>query len=1141
MCGRGPTPDAAGAGGPSVSAPRPRERPSANGVPVTPTWYKDAIIYELHVRSFADSTADGTGDFPGLAGKLDYLRDLGVTALWLLPFYPSPLRDDGYDISDYTGVHPSYGSLSEFRAFLKAAHSRGLRVITELVLNHTSEQHPWFQRARRAARGSAERDFYVWSDTPDRFPGARIIFRDFELSNWTWDPVAKAYYWHRFYSHQPDLNFEHPAVVRAILRAIDFWLELGVDGLRLDAVPYLFKREGTNCENLPETHAFLKALRAHVDERFPGRMLLAEANQWPEDAAAYFGSGRGDECHTAFHFPLMPRLFMATRMGTRFPIVDVLNQTPKIPADCQWLLFLRNHDELTLEMVSDEERDYMYRSYAHDPRMRVNVGIRRRLAPLLHDDRRLIELMNGLLFALPGTPVLYYGDEIGMGDNIYLGDRNGVRTPMQWSPDRNAGFSRANPQRLYLPVIIDPEYHYEAVNVEAQQANPHSLLWFMKRLIALRSQTRVFGRGDLTLLFPENPHVLSFVRSFEAEQVLIVANLSHLAQVVDLDLRAYRDMRPIELFGHTHFPTIGETPYRLTLGPYGLFWFRLEAPTAVEAPEATVPPEPLVLAQRADWSALADPGVKARIEAFLPAYLPTQRWFRGKGLVIDSVRWVATYPLGSDNASHRLAFFEVYFADAESQVYMMPLGLRAAGPPTTLGEGPPSHVLAVLQPGPGAPDHLLFDVSQEPDFVHRLAGQIGRSRRRRVGEDELVMVRTSAFQSETEAPVDALPVQPLGGEQSNTSAKLGDRYALKLFRQAEAGPNPETEIGEFLLRHGPVPVAPLAGYVELRTARGELFTLASLHRFVPHEGEGWGVTLDHLRDYFERARAHFSGSRLPEVTAGRPELGAPEPPPPIAIELVGGYLEMVRRLGEQTGEFHRALASDPSTPAFAPEPFDQLYVRSIFQTMQSQRQQTFSRLRATRDALPEATRELADRVIAREGEIEARYRRLLERRYSGQRIRIHGDYHLGQVLWTGKEFEIIDLEGEPLRPITERRIKRSALRDVAGMLRSFDYAAHAALEEIPLASGTTAAESEELQPLADLWVAWASAAFLRGYRAATESLTLLPRDPEEFASLLTTYMFEKAIYEVGYELTNRPKWLAVPLRGLLHLLGPASD
>src|SRR5580658_7033237 len=496
-----------------------------------PLWFKSAVIYELHVKTFQDSDGDGIGDFRGLIDRLDYFTELGVTALWLLPFYPSPLKDDGYDISDYFAVNPSYGTLDDFHTFLELAHERGLRVITELVLNHTSDQNAWFQKARRAPKGSPERDLYVWSDDPRKYRDARIIFKDFETSNWTWDPLAKAYFWHRFYNHQPDLNFDNPLVHTELLRAIDFWMEMGVDGLRLDAIPYLYEREGTNCENLPETHAFIRKLRAHIDAKFADRMLLAEANQWPEDAVQYFG--KGDECHMEFHFPLMPRMFMALQMEDRFPVIDILEQTPAIPENCQWAIFLRNHDELTLEMVTDEERDYMYRVYADDPRARINLGIRRRLAPLLGNNRRKIELINSLLFSLPGTPIIYYGDEIGMGDNFYLGDRNGVRTPMQWSPDRNAGFSRANPQQLYLPTIIDPEYHYESVNVENQQKKLSSPFWWMRRMLAVREKVAAFSHGTIEFFHPDNAKVLAYVRRLGDDIVLVVANLSRFVQVVE--------------------------------------------------------------------------------------------------------------------------------------------------------------------------------------------------------------------------------------------------------------------------------------------------------------------------------------------------------------------------------------------------------------------------------------------------------------------------------------------------------------------------------------------------------------------------------------------------------------------------------
>jgi maltose alpha-D-glucosyltransferase / alpha-amylase len=542
-------------------------------LPPDPSWHHDAIIYQLHVKAFRDASRDGYGDFRGLLEKLDYIATLGVTAVWLLPFYPSPLKDDGYDISDFTGVHPSYGTLDDVVAFLDAAHARGLRVITELVINHTSDQHAWFQRARTAPKGSPERDFYVWSDDPNRYSGARIIFTDTETSNWTWDPIAQQFFWHRFFSHQPDLNFDNPAVLDSVLDIMRFWLRLGVDGLRLDAIPYLVEREGTNCENLPETHAVLKRLRAVLDAEFPGRIFLAEANQWPSDVREYFGDG--DECHMAFHFPVMPRMYMAVAREDRTPIVETMARTPPIPAGCQWAIFLRNHDELTLEMVTDDERDYMYSAYAKDPRMRVNVGIRRRLAPLMENGRDEIELMHALLMSLPGSPVLYYGDEIGMGDNIYLGDRNGVRTPMQWSADRNAGFSSVPSAALYFPVIVDPPYGYQTVNVEAQEATLTSLLQWVRAIVRLRRQYSAFGRGSFEPLAPENRRVLAFLRRWEDQVILCVNNLSRHAQYVELDLREFDGWSPMELWSGQAFPKIGQLPYLLTMNGRDFLWFRL--------------------------------------------------------------------------------------------------------------------------------------------------------------------------------------------------------------------------------------------------------------------------------------------------------------------------------------------------------------------------------------------------------------------------------------------------------------------------------------------------------------------------------------------------------------------------------------
>ncbi len=537
-----------------------------------PGWYKDAIIYQVHVRTFLDSNGDGIGDFQGLAQKLDYVQELGVNAIWLMPFFPSPLRDDGYDIADYRSVHPKYGTIEDFKAFLSIAHDRGIRVIIELVANHTSDQHPWFQESR-SSQNNPKRDWYVWSDTDTRYQGTRIIFLDTEMSNWAWDPISKSYYWHRFFSHQPDLNYDNPAVREEMWSVMKFWLDLGVDGFRLDAVPYLIEREGTHCENLPETHEVIRELRKKIDAEFPGAMLLAEANQWPADLRPYFGSG--DEFHMAFHFPLMPRMFMGLRLEDRKPITEILQQTPEIPPSCQWCIFLRNHDELTLEMVTDVERDYMYDIYASDKTMRLNLGIRRRLAPLLDNDRRRIELMNGMLMSLPGTPIIYYGDEIGMGDNVHLGDRNGVRTPMQWTGGSNGGFSNADPESLYAPPILNPVYGFQTVNVLSQKRFEHSLLSWMKHLIRVRRSTPVFGAGSIEFIYPANHRVLAYIRQFGKETVLVVNNLSSSAQAVELDLRQYKGNILIEMFGKNIFPRIGDLPYLLTMGPYQFFWFRL--------------------------------------------------------------------------------------------------------------------------------------------------------------------------------------------------------------------------------------------------------------------------------------------------------------------------------------------------------------------------------------------------------------------------------------------------------------------------------------------------------------------------------------------------------------------------------------
>jgi maltose alpha-D-glucosyltransferase/alpha-amylase len=1113
-----------------------RRRTREGGLPEDdPLWYRDAVIYQLRVGAFQDSDADGIGNFRGLIERLDYLQDLGVTALWLLPFYPSPMRDDGYDIADYTGVHPDCGTLDDFKVFLREAHRRRLRVITELVINHTSDQHPWFQRARRAAPGSRFRDFYVWNDTPDRYSEARVIFQDFESSNWSWDPVAKSYYWHRFYSHQPDLNFESPDVRKAVLQWLDFWLGMGVDGLRLDAIPYLFERDDTNCENLPETHAFLKDLRNHVDSRYRDRMLLAEANQWPEDAAAYFG--QGDECHMAFHFPVMPRLYMALHMEDRYPIIDILQQTPAIPEGCQWAVFLRNHDELTLEMVTDEERDYMYRVYASDAKARINLGIRRRLAPLLGNDRRRIELMNALLLSLPGTPIIYYGDEIGMGDNFYLGDRNGVRTPMQWSSDRNAGFSRANPQKLYLPVIVDPEYHYEAVNVEAQQGNPHSLLHWTKRLVALRKRHRSFGRGSIEFLHPSNHKVLAFIRRHEGERILVVANLSRFVEYVELDLSAYRGMVAIEVFGGKPFPPIGDLPYLLTLGPHAFYWFRLESTAAdQELAVETAPDGAARLRVEGSWERVLRGEGREALEAILPTWLRGRRWFGGKARPIESASVVDAIAVPGSDGRGIIAVVEVRQGGGTPDFYAVPLAFVRAGDEAMRSRAAVADL--EVETREGVERGWLVDALELPEFCAELLETIGRRRRLRGEIGEIVATTTRALR-EVRGPEGAdLTPSVMKGEQSNTSVLFGQRIVLKLFRRLSEGTNPDLELGRFLTERARYPHAPpLAGALEYQIPRREPMTLGMLQGYVPNEGDAWQFTLDQLGRYFEEVRARPLDTEALQVPAGTPlELTARELPP-IVPELVGAYLEIARLLGQRTAELHLALASDPEDASLAAEPFTTLYQRSLYQSMRNSVQRSLPLLREKLGELSGRTAAEATALLEREAEVFAELQGILGERLEGSRIRIHGDYHLGQVLYTGNDFVIIDFEGEPARPLGERRIKRSPLRDAAGMLRSFDYAAHTALFGLVGRGELAEEEASLVQPWARFWSQWVGSSFLRAYLPPVSAAGLVPRDRDTVGRFLRVLLLDKSIYELGYELNNRPSWARVPIRGILDLLG----
>lgn len=1103
-------------------------------------WYKDAVIYELHVRAFGDSNGDGIGDFDGLTAKLDYLQQLGVTALWLLPFYPSPLRDDGYDIADYGGINPAYGDLRSFRRFLREAHRRGLRVITELVLNHTSDQHPWFQRARRAKPGSRWRDFYVWSDTPDRYPDVRVIFEDFETSNWTWDPVAGAYYWHRFFSHQPDLNYDNPEVRSSMLRVVDRWLEMGVDGVRLDAVPYLFEREGTNGENLPETHLFLKELRAHIDAHYPGRMLLAEANQWPEDAVAYFGDG--DECHMAFHFPLMPRLFMSLRMEDRHPVIDILQQTPDIPASAQWALFLRNHDELTLEMVTDEERDYMYRAYATDPQMRVNLGIRRRLAPLMGNDRRKIELMNGLLFALPGTPVIYYGDELGMGDNVYLGDRNSVRTPMQWSPDRNAGFSSANPQQLFLPVIIDPEYHYETVNVEAQHQNPSSLLWWMRRIIALRSQHRVFGRGAIEFLYPENAKVLAFLRQDDDETVLVVANLSRFAQSVHLDLHDYRGAIPVEMFGGTEFAPVHEAPYQLTLGPYGFYWFSLTSQRMDGAPAFHDGHDLPELSVTGEWRQLFRGRSRAGLEHALRGFLGRNRWYAGKARSLRSVELLDSIPLSSGKSKPGafIVLAQVEYSEGEPETYVLPLTVAPSARGEALLADNPNAGVAWVQVRSSGERLLLLDALVDPTFLDATLAVFRNRRAFSASGSGGGVVRTAVSPQLRRllSGVDDLTVQPLMTDQSNTSAVFGSTVVMKVFRRAQEGVNPDLEIGRFLTDRGFEHSAPLLGALEYHKGRGEPRTLAVLSRYVPNEGDAWHYTLDALGLFYERASTYLPGSGIEIPLWGNiVDSIALMPPDPIA-DAIGPYLDSAALLGKRTAELHLALSSDDDE-AFAPEPFTTLYQRSLYQSMRAQVRPTLQLLRKALDDLDHRARLDAEEVIESEARILQIFSAVTSHRIDAARIRLHGDYHLGQVLHSGRDFVIIDFEGEPSRSPTERRIKRGALVDVAGMCRSFQYAVEAGLRSFEERGLLQPDKRNELELFGLAWETWVTIRFLAGYLEAADGAPFVPKDHDDVRTLLMAYTLDKALYEIRYELNSRPEWAPIPIRGVRQLLEDA--
>lgn len=1105
-----------------------------------PGWYKDAVIYQLHVKSFQDSNDDGVGDFAGLISRLDYIAELGVDTVWLLPFYPSPRLDDGYDIADYRSVHPDYGTLADVRRFIRAAHARGLKVITELVVNHTSDQHPWFQRARRARPGSAARDFYVWSDNDQAYAGTRIIFCDTEKSNWTWDPVAGAYFWHRFYSHQPDLNYDNPRVLKEVISVMRYWLDMGVDGLRLDAVPYLVEREGTNNENLPETHDVLRRIRTVMDQDYPDRLLLAEANQWPEDAQEYFG--QGDECHMSFHFPLMPRMYMAIARADRFPVTDIMRQTPPIPENCQWAIFLRNHDELTLEMVTSSERDYLWDFYAADRRARINLGIRRRLAPLMQRDRRRIELMNSLLLSMPGTPVLYYGDEIGMGDNIHLGDRDGVRTPMQWTPDRNGGFSRADPESLILPLLMGPLYGYEAVNVEAQQRDAHSLLNWTRRMLAKRQQKRAFGRGALQFLYPGNRKVLAYLRELGEEVLLCVANLSDASQPVELDLSQLAGRVPVELLGGTPFPDVGDSPYMLTLPPYGFYWFELSAqansPSWHAAP-VDQPPEyvTLVLRRGASGTRLLEESRKALCREVLPAYLARQRWFP-QDKPVGQVSLEYAVPPGTD-AGTFLTELRVKDKDGE-RAYFMPVVIVWDESTTAMQQ---QHGMARVRRT--ADTGLLVDAVSVPQFALQMLECFRCNARYELPGEY------GSLEFQSEEGVHGLPeltyedIDWFQGEQSNSSLWLGDLAVLKLLRNVQPGEHPEAEMTRHLTRVGYPHSAALLGELKKIDKQGQSYTLALLHARVPNQGDAWSWTNEFLKRSLESATltGETAGDYQDDLTA---------------------YTAVAAIIGRRLAQLHGSLAQADGDAAFTPETATAADARRWVKDIRSMTQAAISAAWSNRDRLASVGLAQASHLRDVRKEILAWVDRAATRIAGHQRTRIHGDVHLGQVLIAQSDVYFVDFEGEPDRPPAARRAKASPWRDVAGLLRSIDYAARGFAQLAPAAVSVTpgqvdtdvTAESSDGVALAvpdarttrerharllEQFRESASQAFLAAYRA--QALDSCPEvlDEKTDGDLLQLALLEKAAYEVCYEAGHRPDWIGVPLDGLTRIARGIAD
>ncbi|WP_300439806.1 maltose alpha-D-glucosyltransferase [Christiangramia sp.] len=1087
-------------------------------------WYKDAIIYELHIKAFFDSNGDGIGDFEGLMQKLDYLEDLGVTAIWLLPFYPSPLRDDGYDIADYYSINPSYGDVKDFEIFIKEAHSRGLKVITELVINHTSDQHPWFQRARKAPEGSEERDYYVWSDDPHKYKDARIIFTDTEPSNWSWDAEAKSYYWHRFFAHQPDLNFDNPQVQQEVFNILDYWCKMGVDGFRLDAVPYLFEREDTNCENLPQTHEFLKKLRAHVDQNYENKVLLAEANMWPEDSAAYFGDG--DECHMNYHFPIMPRMFMAVKMEDRYPIIDIIDQTPDIPENCQWGIFLRNHDELTLEMVTDEERDYMYKVYTKDPQAKINVGIRHRLAPLLENNRSKIELMNVLLFSLPGTPIIYYGDEIGMGDNFYLGDRDGVRTPMQWSADRNAGFSLANPHKLYLPLIIDPEYKYESINVETQQMISSSLLWWMKRIIGMRKKYKAFGRGDIEFLSPTNSKIIAYTRTFEDEKILVLGNLSRFSQPAELDLEEYKGFTPVEVFSHNRFPEISERPYLFTLSPYGYYWFILEKERERVEGKSKIP-----VLKIDNWNNLLKNRTLQKLSRqILPPYLEHRRWFENAGRTIQEIGVNESIEVKIKGLPTRILILEVTYNEGLPESYQLPVSFSSTENENLIKEIPKRGIITKLKID--GKEGYLFDSVYAEGFRDHLLNGFRNSEKSKPKSGSLDFSTENTMREFLDTEIKS---ELVSTENRQTLITYNNELTFKLYRKLDQAFNPDVETIKYLSTKTDFQkISAYVGAIKFNQKSGKAFFLGMLQKTTENQGEAWSHVKDSLNRFFEKVLTSTRDIEIERLDQHITEPLKYESFPASIQEITGIILpERIYQLGEFTAELHDALSQNLTDTNFDKEESSLHYQRSLFSGLQTLTRTSLEKLNKIVKDLPEETAAEAKEVLHLKKDILKCFKQIYDHKIPVMKIRTHGDYHLKEILWTGREYIMNSFEGDPSKPFSERRIRRSAMRDLAAMIRSLHYAAYS---NIISSEYDQQRKEGNLEEWAETWHYYISRLYIQGYFDKALNKDYVPKKQEDFKILMNTFLLEKALTELNYEIENRPEWILIPLRGIKGVL-----